>query len=454
MLHAHVADMHAATAAKEAGSNAFRGGQFSEALRFYTDGIRHIVESDELSDYGLLKTMPRSPTLDLPTEQQALLATLLTNRAAAALRIGRVCRALADTSLAHALAPSAKTSYRRAQALLSIGACSAARAVLAPFVDAEPDLMKLSASTELRANRVAGLVAELEAAPNAARTVPDDLAYVGPMELRRLVDDETSKSSGGGTVPGGMRGRGWFATERIPAGTLLLVEPAVFPLAPLSRCQTRCPSRRKSLRASPNLVVAPRAAPESGGNGAGARRGNVAEMRDLLACMHPVPGVAEDAPTRRDTDCLPVVESIAADLGLSTAEVASIDRKVQRNQMSLTMRVYGESVEFGTGLFPLASLLNHSCDASASFQPLCSGHLMVTRALRDIDAGEEVCDSYVRLTMPGEQRRASLRRTHGFVCRCSRCAAPEGSPLHELERRGARPRLPRKTSDRRTPWRR
>jgi hypothetical protein len=176
-------------------------------------------------------------------------------------------------------------------------------------------------------------------------------------------------------------------------------------------------------------------------------------MLDLLRCMHPIaPGEwgveearqearhearqeEEEAPTKRDRDVVPILSAIAAATSLSVEQVGCIDRKIQRNQMSRTMRVGGALVDFGIGLYPFASLLNHSCHANTSFQPIGSGRAMLVRATRDIAAGEECTDSYISLSRVGAGRRAALQRSHGFLCECERCAAPRCSELHELERR-------------------
>ena len=125
--------------------------------------------------------------------------------------------------------------------------------------------------------------------------------------------------------------------------------------------------------------------------------------------------------------------AIAAATALPLPELLRLDQKVVRNQMSLKMRVGGDAVDFGRGLFPFSSLLNHSCHANTAYHPISSGHAMVVRALRDIEIGEEATDSYIAPSTIGAQRSVALERSHGFVCSCERCAAPKGSELHRLE---------------------
>ena len=102
--------------------------------------------------------------------------------------------------------------------------------------------------------------------------------------------------------------------------------------------------------------------------------------------------------------------------------------------MSLKHRLRGELVDAGIGLFPLSALLNHSCHSNVVWQVVGGGHAITTRAVRRIEPGEEVSNSYIWQGTVGPKRRAELKRTHGFICMCERCTAPPGSPLYEMER--------------------
>ena len=116
--------------------------------------------------------------------------------------------------------------------------------------------------------------------------------------------------------------------------------------------------------------------------------------------------------------------------------------------MEMKHRVKGELVDAGAfksytrGLFPFASLLNHSCDANTQFFPLAGGAAMGVRAIQDIEEGEECTDTYIGLSTVGAHRRSKLEKTHGFWCACRRCSAPSGSILHRLECQGLGARLP------------
>ncbi|KAJ3201338.1 hypothetical protein HDU67_001396 [Dinochytrium kinnereticum] len=84
---------------------------------------------------------------------------------------------------------------------------------------------------------------------------------------------------------------------------------------------------------------------------------------------------------------------------------------------STDFRVYGE------GYFPLASLVNHSCEPNVV--TLYDGDVQTLIALRDVEAGEEILTSYIDPFHPPEERRERLRR-YGFECHCGRCDGVSG----------------------------
>jgi len=72
------------------------------------------------------------------------------------------------------------------------------------------------------------------------------------------------------------------------------------------------------------------------------------------------------------------------------------------------------------GVFPLAAMINHSCMPNAV--RVYAGKNMVVHASTSILAGQEIVWSYVPPTMTFMDRRRSLKKTHGFICNCSRCS--------------------------------
>ena len=86
----------------------------------------------------------------------------------------------------------------------------------------------------------------------------------------------------------------------------------------------------------------------------------------------------------------------------------------------------------GSGIFPQAALLNHSCEPNIVLSywyrqtehkpPLCVG--IASRAIAE---NEELTHSYVDASLPVAERRAQLEELRGFVCKCKRCLLQEQS---------------------------
>ncbi|XP_077336697.1 protein-lysine N-methyltransferase SMYD4 [Lithobates pipiens] len=82
-----------------------------------------------------------------------------------------------------------------------------------------------------------------------------------------------------------------------------------------------------------------------------------------------------------------------------------------------------------TAVFPVLSLLNHSCEpnTSVSFQGRCA----MVRACRTIRKGEEVVHCYGphKLRMGFEERQKLLRDQYFFVCQCKACTEDQTPTL-------------------------
>ena len=87
------------------------------------------------------------------------------------------------------------------------------------------------------------------------------------------------------------------------------------------------------------------------------------------------------------------------------------------------LTVQSEEV-MGLGLFPMTSMINHSCQANCAHYFMTGNKQspkVVMRALKDIEVGEELCYSYVALFQSTAARRATLLRSYQFECVCPRC---------------------------------
>ena len=78
----------------------------------------------------------------------------------------------------------------------------------------------------------------------------------------------------------------------------------------------------------------------------------------------------------------------------------------------------------GIGLFPLQATMNHSCEPNVTLVKEEGDEerdgRVVARTTRDVAAGEELCNTYVDVTLPVRRRRRELRE-YGFECDCARC---------------------------------
>ena len=92
-------------------------------------------------------------------------------------------------------------------------------------------------------------------------------------------------------------------------------------------------------------------------------------------------------------------------------EYAFVDDEPQRDEKERHERY---------GVFPLASLFNHTCAPNMS--KVLLGDWVFLRAARDISPGEELTQFYCDIRMPLEMRQKELKELFGFCCGCGRCS--------------------------------
>lgn len=79
-----------------------------------------------------------------------------------------------------------------------------------------------------------------------------------------------------------------------------------------------------------------------------------------------------------------------------------------------------------SGLFPTASRINHNCSPNVFWRYSVRTLAIEVIAMRDIETGEEITQSYVPLGLSYEDRKKGLNNW-GFACKCSLCAASKSS---------------------------
>ena len=63
--------------------------------------------------------------------------------------------------------------------------------------------------------------------------------------------------------------------------------------------------------------------------------------------------------------------------------------------------------------------MNHSCESNCRYYR--DNDRMIFETKRDIQAGEELFDSYIACNLPREERQQILKDRYGFDCGCTRC---------------------------------
>ncbi|KAJ3330429.1 hypothetical protein HDU76_005717 [Blyttiomyces sp. JEL0837] len=93
----------------------------------------------------------------------------------------------------------------------------------------------------------------------------------------------------------------------------------------------------------------------------------------------------------------------------------------------------GELVNVGVAVYPIASMLNHSCCPNCAI--IFYGADAHLRPMRDIAAGEELTISYIEIAEPRHKRRKELKERYFFDCECSACKQ-EPEPIARCLQKG------------------
>ncbi|XP_035731082.1 SET and MYND domain-containing protein 5-like isoform X2 [Vespa mandarinia] len=84
----------------------------------------------------------------------------------------------------------------------------------------------------------------------------------------------------------------------------------------------------------------------------------------------------------------------------------------------------------GSGLYVLQSKINHSCLSNADVEFPYSNNVLVLKATRDIQPGEEICISYLEdcELRSRHSRQKALKSYYLFICSCEKCQSEAGDP--------------------------
>ncbi|KAL7682759.1 putative SET domain, tetratricopeptide-like helical domain superfamily [Plasmopara halstedii] len=78
-------------------------------------------------------------------------------------------------------------------------------------------------------------------------------------------------------------------------------------------------------------------------------------------------------------------------------------------------------LEVGVGCYPLAAMINHSCDPNCVVTFDSKTLELEVRAMKFIQSGEEITQTYVDVALPRRERHQRLQKKYHFTCRCPRC---------------------------------
>ena len=92
--------------------------------------------------------------------------------------------------------------------------------------------------------------------------------------------------------------------------------------------------------------------------------------------------------------------------------------KYKRNAFNLN-NLYDINGIIIPGILLNGAIFNHSCDPNISFTYSNSKMYFFTN--RDIKKGEELCDSYIDISMSCTDRQLALDKRYGFICNCDVC---------------------------------
>jgi hypothetical protein len=135
---------------------------------------------------------------------------------------------------------------------------------------------------------------------------------------------------------------------------------------------------------------------------------------------------------------------ISTGAGSSSAAVSSSSILSAEQVLHLFLAIQGNAHQIvtptsrrpiGLGLFPMTSMLNHSCYPNCAHNFVFSAATasqsrvprLVMKTIQPVKAGEELCYSYIPLYASTVVRRQKLFSAYSFMCDCPRCSSMLGS---------------------------
>ncbi|KAE8442535.1 hypothetical protein EG329_003250 [Mollisiaceae sp. DMI_Dod_QoI] len=397
---ANVSIQQSAVHWKKKGNDLVTKGKFFDAIEMYSRALRS------------------SPTLQ-ETE------ILHNNKALANLRIEAFDAAFDDVSfISNPQDRSEKGLYRGALALYGLGrykeAIEVLEILLRKYPDSVPGKDELDRSRLRFAEQQSG-VYDFKTLYKAAKLRPprmDNASYQGPVEVR--------ESKG--------RGRGLFTTRSVEAGELMLCEKA-FSYCFATPPEEMAKASSKSLSYSSCLIDVPGKRTSIGTHADLIRdiSNKLALNPSLGSCFENlfhgnyegITGISVDGTRVVDTFLVAKAVHLNSFSCPLTSRDSIEDPELDRASNYTPVKQHKDSSLSTTGVWILASYINHSCD------PTCMrsfiGDLQIVRAARDMPANTELTFSYITRDAPGKMNQ-TLSIGWGFQCDCAICVDDRKTP--------------------------
>lgn len=120
-----------------------------------------------------------------------------------------------------------------------------------------------------------------------------------------------------------------------------------------------------------------------------------------------------------------------AELTLNEQQMTELDKFIDKLYEDMDLHSGNFLNNEGVALFQLQSTCNHSCNPNAEPTYLHNNSRLSLVALKNIDADEEICISYLddcMLERSRYSRQKELKENYLFVCCCEKCILQADDP--------------------------
>jgi len=117
--------------------------------------------------------------------------------------------------------------------------------------------------------------------------------------------------------------------------------------------------------------------------------------------------------------------------GLKPEDKSKLDELIDAIYTAIDQHAGAFMNNEGSGLYAKQSTINHDCQPNAVVEFPFNNHELVVNTIRPIDAGEEICISYLDecdLSRSRHSRSKMLAENYLFHCDCSKCQSQQDDP--------------------------